>query len=90
MKVGSWWRYALGRLLHFFLVYALPVFIYAAVLNGQIEASIRPTLMWSANRTVQGLLQAGDIEPEEAQHTRMKPCWRWSMPTDSINRSLSA
>jgi len=66
MKSGSWWRYALGSLLHFFLVYALLVFIYAAVLNGQIEASIRPTLMWSANRTVQGLLQAGDIEPGEA------------------------
>ncbi|MBN1859645.1 hypothetical protein JW848_10665 [Candidatus Bipolaricaulota bacterium] len=63
---SSFWRYAGVRVVHFVLIYAVLVFAYAVLLNGQIEFVVHQTLGWDAARAVQGALISGAIEPEEA------------------------
>jgi len=66
MSSQSFWRFAAGRIIHFVLVFAALVFLYAVLLNGQIEFTVRQTLMWDASKAVQAALGAGAIQPEEA------------------------
>ena len=70
MRSTSFLRYVLGRLLHFFLVYALLIFVYAIILNGQLEATVHRTLQWNAAQAVQGAIGAGTIDPDEADEYR--------------------
>ncbi len=54
----------------FFLVYALLVFVYATVLNGQLEVTVHQTLEWDVARAVQSAVGIGEISPEEADEYR--------------------
>ena len=67
---SSFWRYVGTRIVHFVLIYAVLVFAYSVLLNGQIEFVVHQTLGWSAARAVQGALASGAIQPEEAEAYR--------------------
>lgn len=70
MKSHSLWRYGLGRILHFAFVYALLVFVYSVILNGQLEVTVHSTLAWDVGQAVQAAAGAGEIGPDEVDEYR--------------------
>ncbi len=66
----GFWTYALRRTLFLGLVFVLLIYVYALILDGQLEVYERGTLRWTAAQIVQGMLSTGDVLPTEVPAVR--------------------